>query len=338
MSHLSPQTLQSKNYASLTEVPRFIINLDLPPDQRWTHVIKLYKHKFSKVMDTVDTLLGGITGTALKWVTWWYSENVFYIEELKAISETSGVELEKLILLQLCYEMFSCCTSIVINDKDRTVHYRTMDWEMPKLADLTIKADFVKNDTVLFSATTWAGYVGVMTGVKQNVCTVALNYRRLGDSIFTNFSNSINGAWPIGFLIRHLLETESSYSAIKKHLTNSRLISPCYITLSGNRKSRAVIINRSREDSDSVERIGENVGDYIVQTNIDNSKLSENVPNIVYSKQRVGLTKRCMKDYECVSDVRELLQRFNSFPIINETTIYTTVMECQGGVMHSYTK
>lgn len=313
----------------LKGIPKFIVNLDDTPERRWSHIINIYKPKFQNVINVVDKLLSGVTGTFLKWLTWWHSDKVFYIDELKAISKESGFELEKLILLQLCYELCACCTSIIINNGDNMVHYRTMDWELPELTDLTIKVDFVKGGIKLFSATTWAGYVGVMTAVKQGVCTIALNYRRLGNSVFTNYYKSLNGAWPVGFLIRHLLETENSYTTIKHYLKKSTLISPCYLTMSGCKNSEGVIIGRTRDGTDFEESIKGYFGAYIVQTNIDNSKLFDNAePDIVYSKRRIRLTKQCMENYEQVSDIRNLLNRFDTFPIINETTIYVTIMDC----------
>ena len=35
---------------------------------------------------------------------------------------------------------------------------------MPELKKLTIEVDFINNGNVLYTATTWAGYVGVLTG------------------------------------------------------------------------------------------------------------------------------------------------------------------------------
>lgn len=265
----------------------------------------------------------------------YYSDNVYYIDELKGISERADIPLDKLIMMQLCYEMFSCCTSVIINNKTDTVHYRTMDWQMDGLSDLTIIVDFIKNDKILFSATTWAGYVGVMTAVKPEVCTIALNFRQIGDGIFTNLKKSLSGSWPVGFLIRHLMETEESFDRIETFLKNSELISPCYLTISGISPGKGSIICRTRTCTDKYKKLTKKQSEFLVQTNIDFDKSDDlTVPDIVYSKQRIQQVTQLMNNVK--SKEVSLISTFDVWPIINETTVYVTVMRASSGVMKSY--
>src|SRR5579872_6582457 len=115
-----------RSYMKYTSVPKFIVDLDLKPEKRWNHIIDVYKTKFDIVMNVLDNMLSnfGFTGIILKWLIWFYSDKVFYIDELKAISKRSGVQLEKLIIMQLCYELFACCTSVLVNEGDNILHYR----------------------------------------------------------------------------------------------------------------------------------------------------------------------------------------------------------------------
>jgi hypothetical protein len=328
--------MQSSN--EYIQVPRFKINLDDNPEDRWDHIINIYKTKFDGIMKVMDNLLQGINGTALSWLTWMYSDKVFYINELRGISEKAGIELEKLIILQLCYELFACCTSVIINENDKIIHYRTMDWEMPELKELTIELDFIKNGKHLFRATSWAGYVGVMTCIKPNVCTIALNYRRIGDSVLTNLNKSVTGSWPVGFLIRHLMETENSYDKIKDYLSHSALISPCYLTIGGVRTGEGVVLCRTRDSVDKIQTLGKTNHNFLVQTNIDyDYETNKSVANIMYSQQRIRLVKNIMKDYDKTNDLKTIIQRFNIWPIINETTVYVTIMCCNDNRMYSYT-
>lgn len=329
----------SQSYVKYTLVPKFTVNLDLKPEKRWNDIIDTYKTKFESVMIILDDMINnfGFAGIILKWLTWFYSEKVFYIEELRAISKRSRVKLEKLIIMQLCYELFACCTSILINEGDNILHYRTMDWEIPELKDLTIEVDFTKDGKKIFSATTWAGYVGVMTGIKPDICTIALNYRRTGESILTNYNKSINGSWPVGFLIRHLFETENNCDKIKGSLINSSLISPCYLTIGGAKSGDGIILCRTRDKTDKMQIIGSNDHDFIVQTNIDHTKEFDNTcENIMYSQERIGIIKSIMEEYRTVNKTEKLVQQFNEWPIINNTTIYVTTMCCSTGQIYSY--
>lgn len=79
---------------------------------------------------------------------------------------------------QVAYEAFAACTGVVVDGEAHPLHIRTMDWDMPALAALTIEVDFVRAGAKVFTATTWAGYVGVLTGVRPRGFSVAVNYRR----------------------------------------------------------------------------------------------------------------------------------------------------------------
>ena len=57
--------------------------------------------------------------------------SVMYSKELKRIAELLNIPIGKVILLQLAYEAFAACTSIVANgDVGHPLHIRTMDWSV----------------------------------------------------------------------------------------------------------------------------------------------------------------------------------------------------------------
>jgi hypothetical protein len=315
------------------KVPRYKVNLDEGPDRRWNEIMDRYQHRCKKVLSLVDSLLGNfINRFLLKTMINYYADKFFYIEELRAISERGEIPLDKLLIMQLCYEMFASCTSIIINDNDGTIHYRTMDWDMKELVDLTIIIDFMRNNEIVFTATSWAGYVGVLTAAKQNVCSIAVNYRRMNDGILENFRHSINGSWPIGFLIRHILEKETKFNKISEIMEKAPLISPCYISLAGVSKGSGLIISRTRNNSDKCEKLTVEDNDFLVQTNIDNDRINDaSVENIMYSIERLQKVISLMKNY----NNNNLMNMFNVWPIINDTTIYVSVMEAATGINKS---
>ena len=111
-------------------VPIFDVNLDLPPEERWTHIIQKYKYKFNNILKYIDGMLGPYIGYIVTSLLEYQSDSVYNNREIKAISKESGIPLGKLIIMQLCYETCACCTSIVINNKKKHIQYRTKDWEM----------------------------------------------------------------------------------------------------------------------------------------------------------------------------------------------------------------
>lgn len=146
--------------------------MDQPPCERWNHIIKEYIHHFEGVISAIDTILGeGVIANISTSVFSGLNSigKIYYNEELQGISKSSGISIGKISLLQIAYEVFAACTSIVVNmeQPDGRVcpyHIRTMDWEMNMLEALTIEVDFVRHGATVFTATTWAGYVGVLVG------------------------------------------------------------------------------------------------------------------------------------------------------------------------------
>lgn len=320
---------------SYIKTKSYIINLDLPAEERWNEIGKVYKKEIKQLLKYSQKIMGSML-SATKWTAWLFSNYVFYIDELKGLAKAAEVDLSELILAQLCYEMFSCCTSLVIATEDKDFHFRTMDWEMPELSDLTINIDFCKNDMVLYKATTWAAYIGVLTGVRKGIGSVSLNYRRTDNgSLFQNLKSMINGSWPSGFLIRHAFETATAHYELVEYLSNSKLISPCYMIVGGPTPRSGIIIVRDREEIKSKIVIGDE--GYLVQTNIDYDDLNNPMaPNILYSKERIEKVSEIMQQNPNINDFTELLQNFGVYPIINYETIYVSLMDSITGQIDSW--
>jgi len=101
-------------------------------------------------------------------------------DELEGISKQSGVPLGLLCLAQIGYELMAGCTSIVYhNENGVPCMIRTMDWNLECLRELTIHVDFVKGGRTLYSGTTWAGFVGLLTGMRRSEYSVSVNFRSL---------------------------------------------------------------------------------------------------------------------------------------------------------------
>ena len=85
------------------------------------------------------------------------------------------------------------------NGDEGPLHIRTMDWEMPALQSMTIEVQFIKHGRPLFVCTTWAGYVGVLTGMRYGGYSVSINYRRSPRVSFSaNVRKGLSGGWPLG--------------------------------------------------------------------------------------------------------------------------------------------
>lgn len=134
---MEPVRTQGKGDKFVIGVPRYIIDLDLTPKQRWKQVAQDYMHYFPIVKRTVQEMFGSFVeciesdrsffnrfflinvAVASKLFEWAHSLGwVAYREELKAIASYGNISVGLLVLMQLVYEASAACTSIVIRDSN----------------------------------------------------------------------------------------------------------------------------------------------------------------------------------------------------------------------------
>lgn len=264
-------------------VPRYEINLDVHPHERWNQVVDIYSADLQRIVANVDALyesllgyhLGGLAdatiSTVLALVTH-YSNRVAYHDELQGIADRAQVSFGRLVVLQLLYELLAACTSVIQLDGNKVpVHARTLDWEHAFLRGLTVEYDFVRGGELVYSATSWVGYVGIFTGMRASSWAVSLNYRAHDrQSYLRNLSNMLAHAWPAGFLIRHTLDTVASYSRAVRILRTAELIAPCYFTISGVAAHEGCTVTRSAQHAYCANTLSASVpAAWLVQANCD---------------------------------------------------------------------
>ncbi|KAM0720720.1 hypothetical protein Q7P37_004857 [Cladosporium fusiforme] len=156
------------------ELPRFIIDLSLPPEQRYTDVCAAFREEMQNLEKTFDDVLGRL-----------YCEEE--TAELQGISQLTKVPLYILVAFNLILDLLMGCSSggaAVESDPSaagsgtKMVHFRSMDWGMPRLRRLLLQQDFVlePNGEIVASTIAYAGYVGVITGVRKGL-SISLNFR-----------------------------------------------------------------------------------------------------------------------------------------------------------------
>ena len=224
-----------------------------------------------------------------------------------------------------------------------------MDWEMPELQPLTIEVDFVQGGALVYSTTTWAGYVGVLTGVRAGGFSVSVNYRRTlyGEengvlAVLKNLKRGALGHWPVSFLVREVMETESSFVGAVAALQQSELMAPVYLTLAGTQSGEGLVLTRDREgapagDSSSCvsERLGHDGCTSVVQTNMDIIKCDQDDPDddwqdICDSRRRRRFAKAALASAGSAIAIpitmEDLWCLVSLAPCKAHDTVYTTAM------------
>jgi hypothetical protein len=309
---------------------KYKISLDDEPKNRWREVIEDNKEEIKRIHRKMNIpenyAIKSIMNVA------YYLGLMIHSEEIEYIANHCCIPFHQAVILQIMYELSACCTSCVFSMDDKLVHLRTMDWPLEELKKITIEVEFTKNNKTIYKAITWAGYVGILTAVKPNICSISLNYRRANGNILENIMNLCLGMWPGGYLIRYLMENEFKFDDIVKELKISRLVAPCYFIICGLENAYNVV--RNSGDYDFFElKDNEN----IIQTNIDPHNHNEN-DNILLSLQRKITARNIISNLNSQNknlSNEELLSNFYEYPIINDITIYICMMIPEDGYIDS---
>ena len=267
-----------------TDCPTFTIHLDSPPEKRWKSVISYFKEYIPRVVNVAEDMLGKNTVALLTPLLnlSFHSTGIMHKEELIAISNQTNINKGLILLLQLVYEAFAACTSVVVKSETHPIHIRTMDWDLPILKKLTFQAKFKVKNKTLFTGTTWAGYIGMLTGMhhaqnkSEDTYSVSINYRQTPESYTTpyaeylrNVYRTLKGYWPVSYLVRDVLTYEPTYHYAFNRFKTASLISPTYITICGTQNLHGAIITRNRcpNEPTYIQQLSKSTN--LIQANMD---------------------------------------------------------------------
>uniref|UniRef100_A0A914X2G8 N-acylethanolamine-hydrolyzing acid amidase n=1 Tax=Plectus sambesii TaxID=2011161 RepID=A0A914X2G8_9BILA len=312
--------------------PRYRIALETPPHERWNQVIDDHLDAIPGVIEETKLFVP----TFLQPFVFWLTEKMIRFfppdlaAEMKGISLRSGLKLGEIIGLNILYDITGFdrrhilgCTSIVAQDDKGVIwHGRNLDYAMGTLLrNITIIVDFTRNNSVVFTTTTFASYVGVLTGQRPGAFSLSLNARYSGayiDNILMELFTLFR--LPISFAVRKTLEGIESYDAAVAYLSSMHMIAPCYLAVGGVKPGEGAIITRNRWASADVWQIKSEKGRwFLLETNYDHWKPTSD------KRRKVG--KDAMRALGSSKlNAKTLFGVMSVWPVMNNETIFTTVM------------
>lgn len=311
----------------MKEVIFYDFDLELNEEKKWGPIFDIYANYLPKLKKTLEDILEQFEITP-KFIESLYNmipipeNNILFYNEICYIAKRIGISLHKALLMQLVYETSSACTTTLLKIGIDEFFFRTMDWKMLFLKDVTIGLNIKRGTRLIGKTTTWLGYVGFLTATNTNEkYTICINYRRTKNITFIdltiNLYRTVTMKWPIGYLVRYIIENNLDVYNAKKSLENSQLISPCYITLYVP-GYQTYIITRD------CDKLVDTRTNELIQTNCDWNKKE---PNILWSLERIKFIKNTQNIINKLhnnqtSDVKNILKLLLKFPVINEETIY----------------
>lgn len=340
-------------------VPTYVINLDLPPKLRWAQLmidkkesalhllqdIKTYTDSFfrGKLFPLLDKYLPLMAKTLPE----------PYLSELEGIAEVTGIELGEITLYNIFYEVFTLCTSVISQGANGKIyHGRNLDfglflgWDVKNhtwqtteaLRPLVVELDFQREGHTVYKTVNFAGYVGVLTGMKPQRFTLTLDERFSMEGGFVGIIRWLLGDhsanWA-GFLMRDVMEKADSYQQALTTLTTSKLLAPVYFILGGNTTDQGAIITRGRNEADvwfmgrgSVSQVSTW---YLVETNYDHW----NKPPF-FDDRRTPAVHCLDKMGREAASLSGLFNVLATKPIFNKLTAYTCLMDVSTGRFESW--
>ncbi len=253
----------------------FIINLDLPPRERW-HFLIDFKDELNALLqcylndfEGAEYLFEGIGELKNEVI----SQD--YLDEIEYIASISNFNADQVLLANLYYDVLKFylgCTAFAIESKGVLRHARNLDWwtDNNLLSRHSRIFLFQRNGETLFKTVGWIGFIGALSGVKPGQFSITLN------AVLSKDSPEI--ATPVSFLLRDILADANSFDSAKKKLEETPIASDCLLLLTGTQKGEIVVIERTPKRSATRTTTGKFIAvtnDYkLLENNIsDNSEL-----------------------------------------------------------------
>ncbi|CAB1319528.1 unnamed protein product [Coregonus sp. 'balchen'] len=226
------------------------VSLDDPPEVRWASLFKVFDVDYLQKAgaEVIDT-------TVPKWVHHAITPIVEalekyvpppYAREIRGLASYFGGSLSDIILLNFAYEIS---------------------------ANLTINILFLKNGTVAYRGTSFAGYVGLWTGQSPNKFTISGDQR--GEDHWWNWWKNWVSAFllkrsPVSWLVRETLEEAADFQDAVMRLSKIPIITSVYYIVAGVKPGEGVVVTRDRKGPADIWPLEPlNGGWFRVETNFD---------------------------------------------------------------------
>ena len=337
---------------------RFIVSLDKPPKSRWLHVLNdpelrpcilslmqnlsnLFADKddppplpfksredfFTQLTNNLHVQLGKLGANE-------------FIEEMKGIALNLKVPIWDVALLHLLYEAEGGgCTSIVLSSSSSSSEVlsapllgRVLDWDFAELlTPLTIEVVFQKQGKIVMEGLTFAGYIGLLTAKRPNVCAVAIHYRNEDLNVQDIPPPSVESpAWPVALLVRYVLQAPGleSFEEVVVLMQDMPLWAPCYIVLTGMTNEQVVVLSRETLKCNGFRKMNKNET-ILIQTNVNGEEDTGN--NFMNSMDREQVVRTYFANVNVNQNqsnrnkVEHLWKAMSLFPVLDVATVHACV-------------
>lgn len=248
-----------------------------------------------------------------------------YRGEMASWARAMNVSNGQVVMLNCIYEISSKCTAgIVSSEHHGMVHTRTLDWPLRQIGPATRIFRFV-NGAHEFVIIGVVGHVGAFSGMVPGAYSVTINWAP-PDGQSLDFGPS--------FLLRHVLETCSTYGQAVSMLRNTRLAAATFFTVCGAEPGQACVIERTREYG-AVRKMR---GGVLVQANHHVTREYQHRNGVFegfeMSEERADCLERALTATKDSEDFDEISDCLDEEPVWNDHTRQQMVFVPATGGLH----
>ena len=301
------------------------VNLNNPPETRWTHVQSEYAASIRSFAISYASTISSTDLSVLIDVLRKGYLNPELSAELTGLANTVNITYNQAVFLNFMYEWNAYCTSIVVQLTNGTIiHGRNLDYMSSDfLSETTVEVHVWKGQEYLYTSIGFAWYLGVGTGIGRGF-SVSQNQRDQGgrDATFIALEKGYPGdLW----VLRKSFTNFNKFELANWYLNNTRVAASTYYIIAG--LDTGAIITRDRDNAANWLGLTKDTW-FLVQTNTDNWLPDPDGRRTTAEKALEAIGRENM-------NIENLLKVLQTYPVLNPTTVFTSIMVPSTGYLNT---
>ncbi|KAL3881916.1 hypothetical protein ACJMK2_028303 [Sinanodonta woodiana] len=315
------------SHDAFTALPKYQVNLDLSPETRWASIVTNFQYLDAYIRQIIETYVPKVLMPLVEKIGAAIDNYLQqpYAGELRGIAQALNCSLGDVVIANLIYDISAFCTSIVSQDDQGQIwHSRNLDYNFgDMLRNLTVHVEFVSQGQIVYSAITYAGYIGILTGQRPKDYSITVNQRSEG-SILENILLALldRKAVPTTFLVRDILANVPDFESAINHLSTTDTIAPVYFIIAGVNPGQGAVITKGRLETIDIWRLDPIHGRwFVLETNYDHWTTPP-----PWDDRRDAAIKAMNRLGQNNITVASLFDVMSVQPVLNSLTTYTVIM------------
>ncbi|CAJ1404148.1 unnamed protein product [Effrenium voratum] len=318
------------------DVPRFDINLDLPPELRYKEVSEHYAEEILAFRGTLNNKF--TNEEQAQWLQVGAAHGEEFLGELRGVAQAVNMtnDMNLFVLFNMLYELESptmCSGFLAADATGKVVHGRNMDYQffftMPDGSkkdwpDVTYEGIYWKGGQRIFTTINWPLWMGAHTAMRYDGWTFEQNTRLLKNEHHLNLQSAQNGGRKFGWVARKALETIPDFRTALRLFNGTKFMAPQYFIMAGAGDHEGAIISMDRNgaqidaDTPPVRSLSREGNWFLLQTNDDANKKALDI-------RRPQVMERLSQRSPEEVSVNFAWDVVHKFPLYNKFTAFTWV-------------